>query len=361
MKKCSRRLFLGSAGAVVVGTSSLFAPLVKRANASGAGELVVSGWGGSYQDVQRKVYFEPFAKEFGIEVKEVNYQMQGLAQVKAQAAAGNVEVDLLDGPPFWKSIGKQSGLTQEIDLSDIEDAGKHIPSALDPWGYSYGTVSMGLGYNKESFPNGAPAGWADFWNVDEFPGARGMFAPIAARHLEYALIAKGVAPSDVNPIDAAKEEAAFKALEQIRNSINIWYTTFSQVESMLLQRELDLSEYVHGRAFEIERNGGPLRFEFNGAVMNLMTWVMAKGAPNSENARKFIGFCSRADRQAAFANALIYGPTNSAALDLISDDFVQSSLPTNPVNLEKQVILDVDYWAKNLGVHAPRWAEITSG
>lgn len=361
MAKQSRRQFLGRAGAAALGSGLLFAPLVKRAHAKGTGELVVSSWGGSFQDALREVYFEPFSRESGIEVKELTYGMQGLAKVKAQDAAGKVEVDLLDGPPFWNAIGRRDGLTQEIDLGDIQDSGSHIPAALDPWGYGYGSISWGVGYNKESFSSGAPKSWADFWNVEDFPGARGMFGSIAARHFEYALMAKGAAASDVNPIDAAKKEAAFTALEEIKNNINVWYTSSSQAETMLVQRELDMSEFVHGRAFGLERDGAPVRFEFNGAVMNLLTWVMAKGAPNRENAQKFISFCSRADRQAVFANKLFYGPTNSAAINGISDDFVKAALPTTPANLEKQVLLDGAYWAENLEVHAARWAKITSG
>lgn len=361
MIRQSRRQFLSTAGAVTLGSGLLFAPMVKRAYAGGSGELVISSWGGSFQDALREVYFEPFSKEFGIKVKETTYGPQGLAKVKAQRAAGNVEIDLLDGPPFWNAIGRRDGLTQEIDLGDIKDRGSHIPAALDPWGYGYGSISWGITYNSETYAGGAPGNWADFWDADRFPGARGMFGSIAARHLEYALMAKGMAAANVNPIDAAKKEAAFKALEEIKNKINIWYTSSSQAENMLVQGELDMSEFVHGRAFALQRNGGPLRFEYNGAVMNLLTWVMAKGAPNRENAQKFISFCSRADRQAVFANRLYYGPTNGAAINGISDEFVKAALPTNPANLKKQVLLDGAYWAENLGALSARWAEITSG
>lgn len=363
MKSQTRRSFLSSTGAVTALAmgGAVSAPLVRRAHASGSGELVISSWGGTFQDALREVYFEPFSKEFGIEVKEVTYGIQGLAKVKAQSEAGHVEVDLLDGPPFWNAVGQRDGLTQEIDLSDIENASDHLPAALDPWGYGYGSISWGIGYNQESFVGGAPRSWADFWNTEEFPGARGMFGPIAARHLEYALLAKGVAPGNVNPLDKDKVNTAFAALNEIKDNINVWYNSSSQAETMLIQRELDLAEFVHGRAFGLQRKGVPVRFEYSGAVLNLLTWVMAKNAPNAENAQKFVAFCSRADRQAAFANKLFYGPTNNAAMAKITDDFVRSALPTNPVNLEKQVLLDGAYWANNLGTQKDRWLEVTSG
>ncbi len=32
--------------------------------------LVITSWGGSYQDAQRKAYYKPFEKEFGIKIIE---------------------------------------------------------------------------------------------------------------------------------------------------------------------------------------------------------------------------------------------------------------------------------------------------
>jgi putative spermidine/putrescine transport system substrate-binding protein len=359
MQKFSRRKFVTTAAGLA--TTAITAPYILKTAQAASKELVISSWGGTFQDALREVFFKPFSAETGIEVKEVTYGIGGLTKVKAQMAAGKVEVDLLDGPPFWNAVGKRDGLTQKIDLGGIKNQNAHMPSALDEWGYGYGTISWGIGYNTESFPNGAPKNWSDFWNVSDFPGARGMFAPIAARHLEFALMADGVSAGDVNPLTDAKVDQAFKALHRIKDDIALWWGSSSQAESMLMQRELDMAEFVHGRAFGLERKGVPVRFEYNQAVMNLLTWVMANGAPNAENAQKFVEFSSRPDRQAAFANQLFYGPTNEKAIESITDDFVKTRLPTYQANLEKQVLLDGTFWANNLGKLKPRWVEVTSG
>lgn len=363
MRIITRRQFMSTVGrySLAGAGAAIAAPTISRRAAAASGELVVSSWGGSFQDALREVFFAPFSDETGIAVQEVTYGIQGLAKVKAQLAAGKVEVDLLDGPPFWNAVGKRDGLTQTIDLGGIRNPDAHMSSALDEWGYGYGTISWGIGYNLESFPNGAPRSWADFWNVSDFPGARGMFAPIAARHIEYALLAGGTSVGDVNPLTPEKVDRAFEMLHKIKDHMTVWWGSSSQAESMLSQRELDAAEFVHGRAFGLEKQGVPVRFEYNGAVMNLLTWVMAKDAPNPENAQSFIEFCSRPDRQAAFANKLFYGPTNETALASITDDFVKTRLPTYPANLEKQVLLDGAYWADNLGKLKPRWVEVTSG
>ena len=77
---------------------------------------------------------------------------------------------------------------------------------MNEYGYSWGSVSWGIGYNKKSYPNGGPRNWAQFWDTDKFPRVRSMFAPIAARHIEYALMADGVGVADVNVNGGAKRD-----------------------------------------------------------------------------------------------------------------------------------------------------------
>ncbi len=94
--------------------------------------------------------------------------------------------------------------------------------------------------------------------------------------------------------------------------------------------------------------------------MNLLTWVLAKGAPNRDNAIKFLAFSSRPDRQAALADQIYYGPTNSKGLERVASEKTLTRLPSYPANLSKQVLLDGEFWAKNLGKLKSRWTEITS-
>lgn len=349
------------AGATVAAASALAMPFIGRKANAGTGKLVVSSWGGSIQDALREAYFAPFAKETGIQVVEQTYGIKGLAKLKAQIAAGGAEVDLLDGPPFWTAIGRKIGVTDKIVFDDFADPSDHMSEALNAYGYAYGTVSWGIGYNAKSYPNGGPQSWKDFWNTGKYPGVRAMFGPIAARHIEYALMAGGLAAADVNPLDEAKVDRGFKKLEEIKNHVGVWYNSLAQTQSLMISREIDTAEFVNGRAFAAQDQGEPIEFVYNEAVMNLLTWVMSKGAPNRENALRFLAFSSRPDRQAAFANKLFYGPTNKKALEQIADRKILERLPTHPENLAKQMLLDGDYWSGHLGKLKPRWQAITSG
>lgn len=352
-----RQILIGMGGGVA---ASIAAPFISRRALASTKQLVVSSWGGGLQTALRKAYFAPFQAETGVEIVERTYGSNGLAQLRAEIQAGGATTDLFDGPPFWVSIGRKAGIIGRISYSDFRDRDAHIPEALNEFGYGYGSVSWGIGYNTKSFPNGGPSNWADVWDTAKFKGVRAMFGPIAARHLEYALMAEGVPPGAVNPLNAEKEDRAFAKLKQIKPSVGLWFDSFSQAETMLTSREIDVCEYVSGRAFEAQDKGSPIAFTFKGAVMNLLTWVMAKDAPNKENALKFLAFSSRPDRQAALAQSIFYGPTNTKAFAEVPDEKTRRRLSTHPDNLKTQVLLDGEYWADALGRLKPRWTQITS-
>lgn len=355
MKKVSRRFVIQSAPALF----ALGAPTVLRAQPASK-QLVVSGWGGTFQDAMRKALFEPFSKETGIRVVEVTYGGQGLARVKAQLDAGKVEVDLMDGPPFWPIMGAAQGLLDKMDLSKVADPGSHLQGAIGEHGYGYAATSWGIAYSTKTYANAAPRNWKDFWNVDGLKGRRALFGSVAVRHLEYALMADGVPAAQVNPIDAAKVDRAFAKLDQIKDKMAVWYQTNAQMESLLVNGEIDMGELTSNRAHYLRTQGSPIQFQYNEAVMNQLVLVMPKNAPNKANAEAFLRFCSRPDRQAELSTITFTGPSNSRALAMIKDEALLKALPTSPHNLQQQVQLDSRFWAANLAPLGPRWAQLTS-
>lgn len=50
-------------------------------------DLTIASWGGSYQDAQRTLYFEPFAEERGISIIEDDF-VGGIGGLRAQVTGG---------------------------------------------------------------------------------------------------------------------------------------------------------------------------------------------------------------------------------------------------------------------------------
>jgi putative spermidine/putrescine transport system substrate-binding protein len=63
-------------------------------SASAQSQLTVVSFGGSYQEAQRKAFFEPFAKAAGVKLVEDEWAGQ-MAKLRAMVQSGNVTWDVL--------------------------------------------------------------------------------------------------------------------------------------------------------------------------------------------------------------------------------------------------------------------------
>lgn len=354
----SRRNFVRNTlvtGAAVGSGAALFSNRSKRAH--GTPRLVVSGWGGATQRAMREAFFDPFTESTGIQVVEQVLASQGLAQLQAQSSAGKVEIDLLDGAPFWPHIGYNNGLLDQIHLPGLE-TGDYLDGALTPFCFGYAIAAWGLAFIRKN--GNAPENWADFWNVDDFPGRRSLFGRQVERHPEYALMARGESIKGVNPMTTEKIDRGFAKLAELLPAIKVWYETPAQAEQLVLNKSIDMIEMVNGRAFALQDYGVPIEFVWNQSIANTMVFVLAKEAPNREHALTFLQFIAQPEPQAEFARRMFYSPTNRRALSLIADERILARLPTHPPNVQGQMQLDVEWWAQNIEQLSQRWNQLIS-
>lgn len=90
---------------------------------------------------------------------------------------------------------------------------------------------MLIAYNKEALDK-APSGWDDFWDVEAFPGPRGLpdtgdrdwWVPVVA------LLADGVAPDDLFPLDL---DRAYAKLDEIKPHIDVWWKSGNQLQQIM--------------------------------------------------------------------------------------------------------------------------------
>ena len=99
---------------------------------------------------------------------------------------------LIDGQTLL--AGCASGALRKLDWSAIGGRDRLLPQAGTECGQGAVLRGMVLAWSRDKF-SGAP-NWADFWDVAKVPGKRGLWRG-ARGNLEFALIADGVAPSDV--------------------------------------------------------------------------------------------------------------------------------------------------------------------
>src|SRR5262245_43666325 len=282
-----RRRFLQKAGAAAA-TVTLAPLLITERTIAQTRTLYVNSWGGSFTAAQDAAYFKPFTAETGIHIRTVT--PVSYAKIKAQVQAGRYEFDMTSINSMQWLRASREGLAEPIDWT-IFKKGTLPAEAIVANGHGVASNIQGtnLCYRRDKFLNGGPRSWADFWDVKQFPGTRGLCINDSPRTLIFALLADGVPADRLYPLDI---DRAFKKLDQIKPHIKVWWREGNQSQQLIRDGELDMMSIWNGRASELKEAGVPVELIWNGAVRSTSTWCVLKGAPN----RKLRGNSSSSPR-----------------------------------------------------------------
>lgn len=307
-----------------------------------AEELTVISFGGANQEAQVKAFYEPFQKATGITLIPVAYNGE-MAKIKAMVEAGKPTWDVVEVESPELMRGCEEGLFETLDYSKIGKKEDFVKGSVTDCGIGFFVWSVVLAYNADLVKGTPPSSWADFWDVDKYPGKRGLRKG-AKYTLEIALLADGVAPAEVYQVLATKEgvERAFKKLDAIKPHIQ-WWEAGAQPPQMLASGDLVMSSAYNGRIDAAQKEGKNLKIVWAGNIYDVDSWAIPTGAPKMEQALKFIAFASQPENQKVYAESIAYGPTNVKAVGLITPKIAET-LPTAPANLKDAIAIDIPFW-----------------
>jgi putative spermidine/putrescine transport system substrate-binding protein len=335
-----RRDVLKGAG---VGAAALTFPAVMAPRKTRAAEkLVVRDPGGPFEKAFQEAFYKPFTKETGIEIVGVTGQHEPVALIKGMVETKAYQWDCtILGYSTQETLRTQNFL-EELKL-DNDPTVAEIPKEFrTPTMVGSDVYSTVLAYRTDFYPAKAKAptgGWKDLWDIQGVPGRRGM-RKYPHDTMEEALLADGVPGDKLYPLDI---DRAFNSLAKIKKDIAIWWSGGAQTSQMLKTGEVDMCATWNGRAQAAIDDGGPVAISWNQGLWAYEGWCIPKGAPKIDLARKFISFCSRADRQAAYTPFLAYGPPNPGAFKHI-DAKRAPLLPTFPDNFKQMYRIDAAWW-----------------
>ena len=323
-----------------------------------AAEVTVMSWGGAYTKSQVEAYHKPFTAETGIKVNSVDPDNPA-TPIKAQVEAGNVTVDVAD-VEFSDAVRLcDEGLLEEIDLSMLPAAPDGTPASED---FIDGAIqdcavanivwSTVFAYNTTTNAK-APKTIGDFFNTKDFPGKRGLRKSAKAT-LEMALMADGVPAGQVYDIlgTDAGVDRAFAKLDSIKDDI-VWWEAGAQPPQLLADGEVAMSTAYNGRIFNAAvAEGQPLEVVWDGQILDFDLFVIPRGAPNKEEALKFITFSTDTKRLADQASWISYGParkSSGAMVGLYSDGKTEMAphMPTAAANLTNALVNNFEFWVDN--------------
>ncbi|MEZ5846923.1 MAG: ABC transporter substrate-binding protein [Geminicoccaceae bacterium] len=318
-----------------------------------ADSLTVVSWGGAYTKSQLEAYHKPFTEKTGITVNSVDYN-GGLAEIRAQSEAGNVTWDIIDVELSDAVRGCDEGLFAEIDPSILPDGEDGTPAADDFIDGAVNDCSIGTivwstvyAYRTDQVGDSAPATIADFFDLEKFPGKRGLRRSPKV-NLEFALMADGVPASEIYDVLATDEgvDRAFAKLDTIKDDV-IWWEAGAQPPQLLADGEVVMTTAYNGRLYSaIVNEGQPMQIVWDGQIWDFDLWAVPDEAPNKQAALDFLVFSTDTERLARQADWISYGPVRKSSNAKV-DPKVQPHLPTAPENFTNALQNDFEFWADN--------------
>lgn len=352
---------------------ALTALLVALPLSGRAAELKVLSWGGEFSAAQQAAFARPFTQATGIAVDIVDAESP-TALIKSQVTAGNVTFDLA-------SVGLadavrlcDEGLALPIDHVTLAPGADGTPAAQDflpgtlgPCFVPTDVYATVIAYDA-SRPGGAPQTIADFFDVTLFPGRRGLLKEPRFT-LEMALMGDGVPADQVYATLSTPQglDRAFAKLDQIRRNA-VWWEAGSQPVQLLADGEVAMTMAYNGRIFAAQIDEDrPFRILWDGQVYETEGWMIPKGAPNPEEALRFVAWTTAPEPLARAAEQLSYGPPRRSSQALVGvyardgKTPMAPHLPTTPENMKNALAIDTGFWVDHDAELTERFAAWLAG
>lgn len=352
----TRRSLAVTGLAVSAVASLLLAGCSPAADATGdgaaepTGPIIWADYGGPTNEARQEIYFDPFMEETGIEVTSVSITDAMLVNM-INGEAGDYDAmhvalyDVYQHPDSFVSLPKGATLDAALP-DDINDKA---------WGSFL--VGHALAYMTATFPDDGPKTWADYFDVEKYPGKRAWpgVADSYDSSCEIALMADGVDPDDLYPLDF---DRCFKKLDELKPDI-VYYTSYPEIQTLLASGTVAMAWGPSGQARALINAGEDVTISWDQALVSPNVIAIPVGGPQNPATIKLAEYMSDPKRQAEFSARTGYGPGNPEAFDYMSDK--DKALVVNAPEHDKVVYYDSAYRAEAADEYRERFAAWLAG
>lgn len=340
----NRRLFLAGAG------SAAAAAALGAYPAFAADKLVLANWGGDAIDAYNGAFGDPCRKATGLPLLiDGSGPLEGT--IKAQVESGSVHWDVCDTELYSAfRLGKQ--YLQPIDYGIVDKA---QTTATEDFAVPYAYYSTVIAYDHERFGSNPPTSWADFWNVEKYPGKRALYKWMSG-NLEAALLADGVTPDKLYPLDV---DRALAKIKQLKSHILTHWSRAAEAQQLLRDKEVTMVQIWHTRAILLtEDTDGRARFTFDQGLLNYANWTVPKNNPaGTQAAMTFINASLGQGAQQKLMELIKYGPVNPKAIAALPPELAKLN-PSDPSNIKRQVLTDNRWYAEHYDTVLDRYSAL---
>lgn len=304
--------------------------------------LTVAGYGGNLQTDLRKTIWQPAADAAGVDLREETHD--GLAAVRVQVQSGSPAWDIVHLGADECAVGGKEGLFEKLDYKVIDTKGFDKLAYGDNW-IATNSYSVVLAWRTDVYKDKAPSSWKDLWDVKTFPGRRAL-SSYPQEMMEVALLADGVDKDKLYPLDTKR---ALSSLEKIKKNVAVWWSSGAQSAQLIKDKEVDMMAIWGSRVANVIKDGAPVEFTYQDAILGYGCLAILKGSKNADAAQKFIAGVVSPEVQARIPELMpYYGPTNSRAFEVkkfAPEVLAKSNM--SPENIKKQTFLNANWWRDN--------------
>ncbi|GAP38862.1 ABC transporter substrate-binding protein [Piscinibacter sakaiensis] len=311
-------------------------------------QIVTANTGGPYLEATLEAWGKTFSQKTGIKV--VGDGPQSLPKIQQMVQSGNVTWDVVEVPPVF-TLRHCGTLFAELpaDLQNRKDVLAGFGNACGVPDAGYANLML---YNTKKYPNGGPKNWADFFDVQKFPGKRALWNGAEGVNLEIALMADGVAPKDLYPMDL---DRAFAKLTKLRPHLVFW-STGAQSTQMMESQEVDMLMAWSSRAYPALKNKAPYEPVWNQHIVYNNVLAILKGAPNPGVSADYIRNALEPANQARLTELFPVTPAVIGVKPQL-DEAGQKVFAATPERVANAVRPNLKWVADNAAEIQRRWVE----
>lgn len=306
--------------------------------------------GGDNTEYEKQAFQNPFTATTGAtfdNVTSLNYISQLLTMVEADQTVWDV---VHTGSYLVKQYC--GTLFEPVDLSrfpaDLVPEGTTTECSVPATKYA-----AGFAYDASAYQGDVPTSIRDFFDTARFPGKRVVFAGSPKGIIEAALVADGVPPEELFPLDV---DRALAKLDTIKSDI-IFAPSFTALQQNLVNEQATMTITLSGRLGIIRDSGSDLAPVWDFTSWDFDAFVVPKGAPNTAAAKEALEFALQPDQLRTYAALSGLTPVRSD-VDPNSVEFTESGRLFNPFLGDDRgvvVLQDPEYWAQNYNAVAEKW------
>ncbi len=322
-------------------------PALMPRSALAAGEtVVVSNWGGDWNERTMRFVEKPLLEDKGFRViRDLAMEPERKAKLLGEKRIRRASADVIHINSSDAFELHQQGVVADLDLARIPNSVDLVPELKSdyfvPWLYS-GVVII---YNKDKVSE-PPKSYAELWDP-KWAGRVGLTNQL---YFNYMLMAGLVATGGMSNADEGKP-----LLEKLvaENKPRL-YAAHQQLQAGLANGEVDIAVNYKARGLQWAHDGLPLAIQYpsEGAISVTFGACLTQFAEHPDAGYTYLDAMIDPTAMAGLAEASFYAPANTKAK--LSDE-LRALIDFTPEERSKLHLLDYPYVAQNSAAWLEWW------